>query len=76
VRSIKDECLNRLIFFGEGSLRHAVREYMAHYHSERNHQGIDDRLIKPSNVVTLADASVRRRERLGGLLRYYQRAAA
>jgi len=76
VRSIKDECLNRLIFFGEGSLRHAVREYMAHYHSERNHQGIDNRLIKPSNVVMLADASIRRRERLGGLLRYYQRAVA
>src|SRR3569833_1447506 len=76
VRSIKDECLNRLIFFGEGSLRHAVREYMAHYHSERNHQGIDNRLINPSNVVMLADASIRRRERLGGLLRYYQRAVA
>lgn len=76
VRSIKDECLNRPIFFGEGSLRHAVREYMAHYHSECNHQSIDNRLIKPRNVVMLADASIRRVERLGGLLRYYQRTAA
>ena len=40
VRSIKDECLNRMIFFGERSLRKATREYAAHYHRERNHQGI------------------------------------
>jgi hypothetical protein len=47
VRSIKDECLNRMIFFGERSLRKATREYAAHYHRERNHQGIDNRLIAP-----------------------------
>ena len=46
VRSIKDECLNRIIFFGERSLRKATREYAAHYHGERNHQGIDNRLIE------------------------------
>jgi putative transposase len=39
VRSIKDECLNRMIFIGEASLRRAVRELMAHYYAERNHQG-------------------------------------
>ena len=47
VRSIKDECLNRMIFFGERSLRKATREYAAHYHRERNHQGIANRLIEP-----------------------------
>ena len=44
-RSIKDECLNRMIFIGEASLRRAVREFMAHYHAERNHQGLGNRLI-------------------------------
>ena len=46
VRSIKDECLNRMIFVGQASLRRAVSEYMAHYHEERNHQGLDNRLIR------------------------------
>jgi transposase InsO family protein len=45
VRSIKDECLSRMIFFGERSLRNATREFAAHYHAERNHQGLDNRLI-------------------------------
>jgi transposase InsO family protein len=76
VRSIKDECLNRMIFFGEASLRHGVREYLDHYHAERTHQGLNNRLINPSNVVTLADSRIRRRDRLGGLLTYYHRTAA
>jgi transposase InsO family protein len=45
MRSIKEECLNRMIFFGEHSLRNAAREYLAHYHAERNHQGLENRLI-------------------------------
>jgi putative transposase len=45
VRSLKDECLNRMIFIGQASLRCAVAEYMEHYHRERNHQGIENRLI-------------------------------
>ena len=47
VRSIKDECLDRMIFVGQGSLRRAVAEYMTHYHAERNHQGLENRLITP-----------------------------
>lgn len=47
VRSLKTECLNRMIFFGQDSLRHAVREFMAHYHAERNHQGLENRLVRP-----------------------------
>ncbi|MFT5042968.1 MAG: putative transposase [Hyphomicrobiaceae bacterium] len=74
VRSIKDECLNRMIFFGEEHLRHAIDEYLAHYHGERNHQGLGNELID-------GDSEGERRgevvchERLGGLLRFYQRAA-
>jgi transposase InsO family protein len=46
VRSIKEECLNRMILFGEKSLRQALREYVAHYQSERNHQGVGNRLLQ------------------------------
>jgi putative transposase len=76
VRSIKAECLNRLIFLGEASLKHAVREYMTHYHAERNHQGMGNRLLKPGFATCRSHSAVRRRERLGGMLNYYHRAAA
>jgi transposase InsO family protein len=75
VRSIKEECLDRTIFFSEHALRTAIREYVAHYHSERNHQGLGNHLINP-----LASASptgiIQRTRRLGGTLSYYYREAA
>jgi transposase InsO family protein len=75
VRSVKEECLDRLIHFGERSLRRAVREYMMHYHSKRNHQGVNNQLLTPvANVSTLDP--IQCCERLGGTLRYYYRAAA
>jgi putative transposase len=76
VRSIKDECLNRMIFFGERSLRKATREYAAHDHRERNHQGIDNRLIEPAGRDESALGAVECIQRLGGMLRFYHRAAA
>ncbi len=76
VRSIKEECLDRMIFFGESSLRCAVREFIAHYHAERNHQGLDNRIIQPDGRVARASGPVRSREHLGGILRYYYRDAA
>ncbi|MCP4004688.1 MAG: transposase [bacterium] len=76
VRSIKDECLNRLIFFGEGSLRKATQEFAAHYHTERNHQGLDNRLIEPGNQVDSNFGAMKCVQRLGGLLRFYHRVAA
>ena len=76
VRSIKDECLNRMIFFGERSLRKATLEYTAHYHAERNHQGLDNRLIEPDNRVDSTLGALRCVQRLGGMLRFYHRAAA
>lgn len=76
VRSIKEECLERLILFGAPSLRHVLREYSMHYLSERNHQGLDNQLLESSNVVALSTAPVQRRERLGGLLSFYHREAA
>ncbi len=76
VRSIKEECLERMIFFGEDSLRTAVREYLAHYHTERNHQGLGNHLLTPIAVETKQDGAVQRKQRLGGTLSYYYRDAA
>jgi transposase InsO family protein len=76
VRSIKSECFDRMIFFGAGSLRHALSEYAAHYNSERTHQGIGNRLIRPQPRLTRAKVPVQRRHRLGGLLNFYARRAA
>jgi len=71
VRSIKEECLDRMILFGEASLRRALREYIAHYHSERNHQDVRNRLLEPLTTVTSTDESIQCRERLGGMLNFY-----
>ena len=76
VRSIKEECLQRMIFFGEASLHRALREYVVHYHRERNHQGLDNRLIMPEDHVGQRSGRVQCRERLGGMLRYYHQRAA
>jgi putative transposase len=75
VRSIKSECLDHQILVGEPSLRRAVEEFCAHYHEERNHQGLEDKLIA-ANFSAGGAGELRCRERLGGLLRYYHREAA
>ncbi len=75
VRSIKSECLAQVIPIGEGRLRRAVHEYVKHYHGERNHQGIGNQLIETSADESRRRGSIERRERLGGLLRFYCRAA-
>ena len=74
VRSAREECLSKLILFGEHSLRRAMREYVTHYHAERNHQGKSNVLLFPH--VTETRCAMECRERLGGLLRYYHRDAA
>ena len=77
VKSAKDECLSKLILFGERSLRLALKEYVTHHHHERNHQGKSNLLLLPASEQTLrVEGPVRCRERLGGLLRYYYREAA
>lgn len=75
VRTIKESCLERLILFGEGSLRKAIREFVVHYHLERNHQGLGNRLITPQAIPVDANGTIQRRQRLGGMLNYYHRAA-
>jgi putative transposase len=76
VGSIKAECLNRLIFFGEASLHRAIRDYVAHYHGERNHQGLGIALIAANDAECSRNAPIVRRARLGGILNYYHREAA
>jgi putative transposase len=76
VRTIKKSRLDRMILVGEASLRRAVREFADHYHHERNHQGLGNRLIMPLAELPIHEGHIACRERLGGLLKYYHRAAA
>ncbi len=76
MRSIKEECLDRMIFFGEKSLRIAIKGFCLYYHQERNHQGLENRLIDPGDEVGCSVGEVACRERLGGMLKYYYRRAA
>ena len=76
VRSVKEECLSKVILFGEHSLRRALSEYVEHFLAERNHQGKGNVLLFPRDMNRRRQGRVRCRERLGGLLRYYHREAA
>ena len=76
VRSVKEECLSKVILFGERSLRQARINYVDHFHAERNHQGKGNILLFPRNTDRGREGPVRCRERLGGLLRCYHREAA
>ena len=76
VRSVKEECLSKVILFGERSLRRALSDYVDHFHAERNHQGKGNVLLFPRDTHRHREGPVRCRERLGGLLRYYYQEAA
>ena len=76
VRTIKESCLARMISFDKGSLRTAISEFLSHYHLERNHQGLENRLITPMDATIQIPGTVQRRQRLGGMLNYYYREAA
>jgi hypothetical protein len=77
VRSIKEECLDRMVMFGVGSLRRAIREYAEHYPLERPHQGLGSRVIERASLPGPSIGSeIRCEERLGGLLKHYRRAAS
>ena len=67
----KSECLDRMLIFGERHIEYVIKEYMEHYHTERAHQGIGNEIIEPPQ----GKGEVICRERLGGLLNFYRRAA-
>ena len=77
VRSVKQECLSKLVLFGEGPLLRVLTEYSRHYHHERNHQGKGNRLLFPDvrQKGHPPNRNIICHRRLGGLLKYYQRAA-
>ena len=76
VRSVKEECLSKVILLGERSLRRALNEFVEYYHAERNHQGKGNVLLFPRDTDVHREGLVQCRERLGGLLRYYHQEAA
>lgn len=80
VKSVREECLSKLILFGEASLRRALNEYVIHYHAERNHQGKGNVLLHAVSTSPhphrCTKEEVPCRERLGGLFKYYHREAA
>jgi Integrase core domain len=74
IRSVKEECLSKVILLGDCSLRRALNEYVEHYHAERNHQGKGNVLLFPRDTdIRRGPQPVQCRERLGGLLRYSSR---
>ena len=75
VRSVKEECLNRIVPLGERHLRRTLHEFTTHYHRERNHQGLANELIDTPTAQPTTGV-VRRRQRVGGILGYYYRSAA
>jgi len=76
VRTIKESCLDRMILIGEASLHRATSEFVTHYHRERNHQGLQNRIIEPESAEFPTAGTIDCRKRLGGILRYYYREAA
>jgi hypothetical protein len=77
VRSVKSECLSKLILFGEASLQRTMNEFLKHYHHERNHQGKENVLLFPAprSPPSRPDSTLKCHQRLGGLLKFYDQAA-
>ena len=78
VRTVKSEVLSKVILLGESSLRRVLSEFVIDYHEERNHQGKGNALLFPAEGQKIGsqEGSIRCKERLGGLLKYYYRKAA
>lgn len=76
VLSVKSECLDRIVPLGAAHLPRAISEFVAHYHTERNHQGLDNVLLQGALTPANENGRILRRARLGGLLNFYHRNAA
>lgn len=77
VRPVKEDCLSKLILFSEGSLRRVLRQYLIHYHAERNHQGKNNVILFPDPLPNeSSEGLIECKKRLGGVLKYYYRNAA
>jgi len=76
VRTLKENCLDRMILMGESSLHRAVSQFVLHTHAERNHQGLENKMLQPEFPGFPCKGDVHCRRRLGGLLRSYYREVA
>ena len=76
IRGIRGECLDHLILFSQSALRTAIEQYVTHFHQERPHQGLGNKIIEPEFDNPNRAGKVQCRKRLGGLLKYYYREAA
>ena len=76
IRGVREECLDHLILFSESALKTAIVEYVTHFHAERPHQGLNNKIIQPEFENPDPAAEIKCRKRLGGLLKYYYREAA
>ena len=76
IESARREVLNKLVILGERHLRHALAQFVDHYHRERHHQALDGQLIAPLPEETAGTGDAQCRERLGGILKFYYRAAS
>jgi len=74
VRGIREGCLDRMVLIGEPSLHRAIRQFGVHYHGERNHQGLENKIIRPEFTPFPIAGAIKCRTRLGGLLNYYREA--
>ncbi|HBG26293.1 MAG: hypothetical protein A2Y10_13285 [Planctomycetes bacterium GWF2_41_51] len=70
IRSIKSECLDKMLIFGEAHLRYIIKNYVEHYHFERPHQSLNNNIIDPPSE---GQGEIVCHERLGGLLKFYKR---
>lgn len=75
VQTIKNECVSKMVFFGEKHVRYVINQYVEHYNTERPHQGLNNNRITPPETTDIV-GRIRCRERLGGLLKSYYRQAA
>ena len=76
VRTIKESCLDHLVLIGEANLQRATSQFVLHYHHERNHQSLENKILQPEFTLLPDVGAIQRRSRLGGLLNYYYREAA
>ena len=76
VKTAKDEVLSKAILFSEDALWRIMKHLKDHYHEERNHQGVENKLLFPRTEMPQTEGTIKCKERLGGVLKFYHREAA
>ncbi len=71
IRGVREECLNHLVLMSKRALREVLENYVEHFHEERPHQGLENKIITPQFEALKPTENIRCRKRIGGLLKYY-----